>query len=206
MSELLPRPQVWSDFDGTAVELTGAINPRNWLKYPLDLMHGYPDFLRGVQDEGVEVAGIVSRRPELRRWVTNRSIKVLGLDEFFWHPDQINLVGSERKKGQFVVEKSQLAPVGMLEDKPHKIGAVLLKELIKNPEEQSVVLGVPPNIEAYESVGRLVKEAETAGAKIIRNSDGTINIAGESFRLGVVLLQHYSKDAGKDFAQRVLSS
>src|SRR5690242_14183199 len=93
------RPaELWSDFDGTAVELVSPFNPRNWRKYPMEMIPGYREFLQTAKDEGLEIAGVVSRRHELRRGVTERAIADLGLDEFFHHPSQVVLAGSHVKK------------------------------------------------------------------------------------------------------------
>ncbi|HEX5797683.1 MAG TPA: hypothetical protein VFX86_04830 [Candidatus Saccharimonadales bacterium] len=212
MSELPPR--LWSDFDGTAIGLAKNYDPRNWVKYWLPAIEGYADFLKGVQSTGVEIAGVVSRRPAVRRWVTQRSIKELGFAEFFTNPDQVVLKGGEREKGRFVAEESHEGPVGMLEDKPHKLGVELLgalREASEHPRvsHHPILLGVVSHgqSQAYmrglaESVGRnhpdLSVDVSTPG-----KSSGDFTVTSEGFAVHVTQLEPYTEAAGQDFGQRL---
>ena len=112
--------ELWSDFDGTAVGLKGKTDPRNWTKYPLPLKQGYANFLNGVHTSGVDIAGIVSRRPDIwpRRFVTHRSIAKLGLENYF-NDTNVILAGSEFLKAQHVVARASNKQVGIIDDKPH---------------------------------------------------------------------------------------
>src|SRR5262245_18175853 len=129
MSEVAAK--VWSDLDGTAVALARGVDPRRMTKYPLLPIRAYAGFLSDVVSTGVELAVVVTRRPNLRvrRWATTRSIANLGYSEFFPRPDQIVHTGGEKAKGEFLAQESRSAAIGMLEDKPHKLGEVLLGAL-----------------------------------------------------------------------------
>jgi len=216
------RPKLWSDFDGTAVALAKKTDPRNWSKYPLKGLVGYADFLRGVQSTGVEIAGVVSRRPDIfiRRMATARSITKLGLGELFTNAGQIVHKGSEEAKGRFVAEQSRETTVGMLEDKPHKLGAVLLgmlDEPVKHPEatHHPIILGVVSHSRSQEYIERLAEQAKvrTSGDLYVTefaNGVGTatttgITLEAETLTLRVVPLQPYSQEAGQSFGQMLTS-
>lgn len=217
MSELAPR--LWSDFDGTAVGIVSKSNPRNWSKYPLPAIEGYADFLRGVQSTGVEIAGVVSRRPDIfiRRMATARSITKLGFSEFFTHPDQIVHKGSEEAKGRFVAEQSRETAVGMLEDKPHKLGAVMLgalSEQVQHPEltHKSILLGVVNHSRSQEYIERLAVAANAlTGDDISVSETGPttavgLSVEADGFSMNVVQLPIFSQFAGRDFGQQLLAT
>lgn len=219
MSEVVPR--LWSDFDGTAVAIVRKTNPRNWSKYPLLGVDGYADFLRGVQSAGVDVAGVVSRRPDIlvRRMATARSITKLGYAEFFTIPEQIVHKGSEEAKGKFVAEQSCLATIGMLEDKPHKLGSVLLEALTgpmlpTQVPHHPIVLGVVAHDSSQKYIERLAEMVETTkNGGLVVNETGPspmapigLSIRGESVLLDVVQLEPYSKNAGAEFGHRLLEA
>lgn len=217
MSEQAPR--LWSDFDGTAVGIVGKTNPRNWSKYPLPAIEGYADFLRGVQATGVEIAGVVSRRPDIfvRRMATARSIRKLGFSEFFTRPDQIVHQGSEEAKGRFVAEQSRATAVGMLEDKPHKLGAVLLgalSEHVQHPEvpNNPILLGVVKHGKSQEYIERLATAANALTSNDITVSEtGPITSVGlsveaDGFSMNVVQLPTFSQFTGRDFGQQLLAT
>src|SRR5690606_11352284 len=120
-------PELWCDFDGTLVTTRSKIDPRNWTKYPMDGVPEAAYFLGGVLGEGVDVAGIVSRRSaHFRSSVTRWALRDTGLDRYFTDPGNIVLAGSEENKGRFLVKRSRERTVGMLEDKPHHLGRVIL--------------------------------------------------------------------------------
>lgn len=214
MSELVPR--LWSDFDGTAVGIARKVDPRNWSKYPLPATKGYTDFLRGVQATGVEIAGVVSRRPAMlaRQMATARSITKLGFSEFFTQPNQIVHTGSEEAKGQFVAEQSCISAIGMLEDKPHKLGGALLGAVSKftQPSRHPILLGVVSHEHSQEYIERL---AATTNA-LLRN-DVQVKETGPAaahgllietngFSMNVVQLPPFSHTAGQDFGQQLLDT
>ncbi len=219
MSEQTPR--LWSDFDGTAVVIARKSDPRNWSKYPLRGLAGYSDFLKGVQSTGVEIAGVVSRRPDIfiRRMATARSITKLGFANFFSRSEQIVHKGSEAAKGRFIAEQSRQTTVGMLEDKPHKLGAILLGALtepLQHPEatHHPIVLGVVSHGRSQEYIERLVEQAKarTTGDLFVTefaSGVGPAAIIGfrleaEALTLHVTPLQPYSEDAGAAFGHKLL--
>lgn len=214
---ITPNPRLWSDFDGTAVGLVGKADPRNWSKYPLPGIEGYAEFLTGVRASGVEVAGVVSRRPDilLRRMATARSITKLGFGEFFTRPEQIVLAGSEEAKGMFVVEQSRDTTTGMLEDNPHKLGAVLLDAMTRPTDDTApshpIVLGVVSHGRSVEYAEKLYYQALGAASGM---DELEVKTAGESdrfsvlntrsmTRLLVVPLEPYSRQAGEAFGNIV---
>lgn len=216
MTELQPR--LWSDFDGTAVGLVSKTNPCNWSKYPLSGIEGYADFLKGVASTGVEMAGVVTRRPDIfiRRMATARSITKLGFGEFF--PAVVHK-GSEEAKGRFVAEQSRETTIGMLEDKPHKLGAVLLgagalSETIQHPEapHHPIVLGVVKHGQSQEYVERLAAQANamaSGGLTVTETGPITaigLSIQSEQLSLEVVQLQPYSQYAGEAFGRTILNA
>ncbi len=205
-----PTPELWSDFDGTAVALVRKTNPRNWIKYPLPALTGYLDFLKGVQSTGIEIGGIVSRRPDIypRRWATMRSIARLGMASYFGK--QVVLTGSETAKGQFVVERSRQTTVGIIEDKPHRLIEVLLS-MLSEPEQplNSILLGIVSHARSQEYLERSLEiaEARTSGVLSVNQfADGSIPASTTSFSLKadaidlhVVPLGSYSESAGREF-------
>lgn len=213
MSEQTPK--LWSDFDGTAVAVVRKINPRNWSKYPLPSIAGYSDFLRGVRASGVEIAGVVSRRPDIlaRRMATSRSITKLGFSEFFGKRDQIVHAGSDSAKGRFVARQSEASAIGMLEDKPHHLGSIIIGALIEpsSPDisHHPILLGVVNHRRSQEHI-------EVLHDMTTKNLKGDINISqtGESglwgleitcarFLLDVVQLAPYTNQSGEEFGNRL---
>lgn len=211
------NPVLLSDFDGTAVETAGPLDPRNWLKYPLPGVSGYADFLEGVQDEGVEIGGIVSRRPDIwpRRLVTARSISKLGLEQFFPGDEQVALTGDEAPKGALVVAEAQKGrPVGMIDDKPHSIGPSLIAALRETPldtEIPEITLGVVNHGRSEEYMMRFIKSmrgrySQTGVSVTERVNDHSFALRGADYRfqLNVFRLPNYSHESGQAFAQRLL--
>jgi hypothetical protein len=159
-------PELWSDFDGTAVELAKKHQPRNWRKYPLQMIDGYDEFLEGVSDGGIKLSGIVSRRPNIkqRRRVTMRSIEENGLDRFF-PEENVVLTGSEQSKAEFILKQAECGVVVLADDKPHKIGSEILKILqsgVRGAEGGSgrtLILGVAGEEFAHRNSTRLMAYA-----------------------------------------------
>lgn len=207
MADSIPTPELWSDFDGTGVEKLSKTHPFNWTKYPLKGIVGYPEFLLGVQDQGVEVAGIVSRRGSFRRGVTTRSISRLKLNEHFDEVDRVVLAGSEEAKGRFVVGRSHERAVGMIEDQPHKLGPVMVGALTELSTEadvahHSILLGVVKHAKTDEYIDRFLTGLETTfpevGVKQIEDGDDYI-IGDHNFSLVVTPLDEYSRQEGRYF-------
>lgn len=215
--EVLP-PVLWSDFDGTAVETVSKLNPRNWAKYPLDGIPGYEEFLEGAQGAGVEIGGIVSRRPDIlpRRFVTSRSIANLGLQRFFPDLHHRVLTGDEARKGIFVVGEAQKnRPIGIIDDKPHHVGPALLAAMIETPLDvpiSPVILGVVNHDQSEEHMMRFIEDADNRRGEAQlhvteRLNDHSFALRAWDFRfcLDVVRLPHYGDSAGEAFAERLLS-
>jgi hypothetical protein len=213
--------ELWSDFDGTAVEIVRKTDPRNWSKYPLPGLAGYNDFLGGVRSTGVPVAGVISRRPNIliRRMATARSITKLGFAELPNRPGQIVHTGSEEKKGQFIAERSREAVIGMLEDRPHRLGAILLgamAEPMRHPKvhHHSILVGVVAHPRSQEYIDRLLELAEPlAGVgldtrEFVDQSElgatTGFSFQTESLGLQVVPLHPYSRQAGEVFGNKLL--
>jgi hypothetical protein len=207
MSENVPK--LWSDFDGTAVKKYSARNPRNWSKYPLPGIDGYSDFLQGVKNTGVEFGGVVTIRKELvRSGATNRSIKKLGYRSLIG-PDSVVYAGNETNKGKFVAEKSIETTVGMIDDKPHKLGKFILGALIdsvQQPETQHnpIVLGVVAHEKSLEYIDRLAGYITELPSGIITLEEQTNTgfiVKADRFSLQVTPLQPYTEQAGEAFGQ-----
>jgi len=209
------KPELWSDFDGTAVEIVSKFNPRNWSKYPLAGIPGYEEFLHGVLNEDVRIAGIISRRPNIapRRYVTARSVGKLGLDrQLFIHPSQIVLTGSEEGKARHVVERSRDVRVGIIDDKPHRIGLALLDALLQevpptSEDGQLIALGVVSHGKSEDYTGRLMEAVGESDRDVTLSSNGDyptfVGPSSNRFRLSVVQLDPYSVEAGNQFAHQI---
>lgn len=222
------KPRIWSDFDGTAVAKAYLLDPRNLTKYPLPEMEGYADFLRGAQlkddidgaQDRIEIAGIVTKRPDIfiRRMVTARSVAKLGLKEFFPDHSQLIHTGHERLKATHLIHESETARIGMIEDRPQKLGAEILKIMAAqstNEEvERLIVLGVVSGDKSAAYNDTLVNNAKSlyGDAEIsefdYRADDNLMNI-GHRIRFGksvleVVPLAQYSQSSGAHFSRHLL--
>jgi hypothetical protein len=217
-----PKPKIWSDFDGTAVTTTYRLDPRNWLKYPLHGMDGYADFLDGARlTEGeenlVEIAGVVTRRPDIlvRRFVTARSVDMLELRKYFPNNSQLVHTGSEQKKAQFIFDQSAEAPIGMLEDRPHKLGNKLLEifasqQNIDDAPERRILIGVVDHEKSQAHIAELIQTArQIAGSDAVEEFEYKANKelanTGYQIKIGdatlkVVQLAPYSRSSGEHFA------
>jgi hypothetical protein len=215
MSELAPA--LWSDFDGTAVEKLNPKNPRHWprniAKYPLAGIEGYADFLKGAQASGVEIGGVVSRRPNIfvRRLATVHSIRKLGLVDYFPRGEHLALEGSEEAKAKFVARQSRQRVIGVLEDNPQKLGVEIMKVLGDNDDvpavpPHSILLGVVHHPKSQKCMGELADKAGPAATDLasqLQPADG-FTIRTGSLNMHVVKLQPYSQIAGEDFGQQLV--
>lgn len=215
-------PEFWSDFDGTAVKVVPKYDPRNWTKYPLPKLPGYEQFLAGVRRGAVEVGGVVSRRPNIgvRRLVTARSIAVHGLYDYFPSRNQVRLTGSEAAKAAYVAALARQRVIGLAEDKPHKVGPLILSELVKALEFEEpsqfnprVAIGVVNHPRSGEYIDRTMDavgdNAQEAGLHVFqRSGDGAVSVIGpdDRFRLDVVQLAPYSEATGRNFASYLYDS
>lgn len=215
-------PEVWSDIDGTALEKLSAKNPRHWyrngLKRNLAGMQGYSDFLRGVQSEGVVVAGLVSKRYEwMRRRTTARSVSQVGLTGFFGEGNgRVILAGGEKAKGRFVGERSRGRMIGMLEDRPHKFvkGLIHYATSVRNgddtPQHHPILVGVVDGDGSRESVETLRNYVEYSMQEDVhvRDEIGTnsgLVVYADPLTIHVTQLGQYSQASGEEFAQRLHS-
>lgn len=213
MSQAKQSPRLWSDFDGTAVEKLFLVHPRNGIKYPLKGIPGYADFLKGARDSDVEIGGVLSARPNgrSRRWATARSMSSLGLGNLFAPPAQVILAGSDQAKGLHLVAESRTTTVGMLEDRPHRVGPVLFNALMTDASapktaHHPIVIGVVEHARSDEYIERLMQQAQQLGERVvIAESAASIHITSESAQIGLVALPAYSMQAGQDFAARLLT-
>lgn len=197
--------ELWSDFDGTAVGIKGKTDPRNWAKYPLPILPGYTNFLDGVRSSGVDIAGVVSRRPDIypRRYVTQRSITRLGLQGYFGDGEVI-LAGSERQKAQHVVDRVGEARVGLIDDKPHRVGVELVHALSETAITGSLTLGVVKHDKSIGYVQRLREVVDGIdGVEVDTALDGRFDIAVGDATLRVVEMMPYSVEAGQHFAEKI---
>jgi hypothetical protein len=209
--------------DGTVVQTAAKTELRNWLKYPLPVMNGIGDFLDGAEDGGLEIAGIVSRRPDIaqRRNATLRSIREFGLRKL---EEEVvltgGLVGGERDKGRFVAEQSRKGKVAMIDDKPHRVVPAIFRGMIEIAEASAqgnhsssfiytcpplhVVLGVVDHANTEEYLDRLVDDIELQGWLGRTVDDREISYSYATLvTLDVVKLQPYSNEAGLAFAETV---
>lgn len=207
-----PRtPILFSDFDGTAVETVGKLNPRNLTKYPLRPIDGWYDFMCGALYCGVDLGGVVSRRPNIwpRRFVTDKTMSEIG-GYIIFEPSQVVLAGSESAKAGVLVRHADARLVGMIDDKPHRIGIEILKcgavekgaPASANPAH--VVLGVVDTAKADQYIERTLVKSDKLGYEVQEGvvvGDAEIAvITNEQTRLDVVQLRPYSYESGIGFA------
>lgn len=201
----VPRPRVYTDFDGTAIDIVGKHDWRNWLKTGIPLLPGYTDFLQGVHDGGVEISGVISRRGEMRRGTTMRAITTLGLSEHFGDPAKVILAGSERAKGQYLADQSRTSPVGMLEDKPHKLVPIVVGALMTSESQQPhypITIGAVAGPRAPERIDQITPAIRFLGAATASTPDG-LKISHGAMAVNVVPLPGYSYESGQAFAQEL---
>lgn len=166
--------------------------------------------LDGIISENVRIAGILSRRPNIwpRRMATERSIAKLGLSGYFDEASQIRLTGSETAKGQALVDESEYGPVGMLEDKPHRLVPVIIDALDQTSSDSgnhAVTLGVVPHSRADEYLARMIEATKEMGAEFTEEAPNVFRLYHDP-RLTVVTMNAYDETEGKRFAQLIRSS
>lgn len=203
------EPRLLSDFDGTAVETVGRLNPRNWLKYPLPMKKGYLDFLDGVQSAGVEVKGIVSCRPDIamRRIATYRSIAKLGMGCYFDENDVIHATREVIKAGVIVANGLE-GPTGTIDDRPHKIGMALLHVMDKMPdtEDSLITLGVVSGKYSDDYVDIFLERVSLQEDWAISlGKEDTYVVSKGSYSISLTKLKGYSQEEGRIFGERIKS-
>jgi hypothetical protein len=133
----------------------------------------------------------------------------LGLLDFV-DKSQLVLAGSENAKAKRIADESTGSTVGVLADRPDKLGTTIVDSLINLEEpgteaRHSIVMGVADHPEANDSTRRLVELTAPFDDRLdISGScyNGVV-IEGSGFLLNVVQLQPYSEYAGQEFADRV---
>lgn len=203
------EPVLWSDFDGTAVEVVRKTNPRNWSKYPLEMVEGYHDFLNGFTYHGGRIGGVVSRRPDIaiRRAATRRSIADHGLQRYFDDSSQIVHTGSEIIKAAHVLNEATKAPVGLIDDKPHRVGSSIVSLLSAEGGhnlDSPIILGAVHNDRQDEYVDKFLTFSEsvpdvTVEEQLSRRHKISVN---DSYFF-LYTLRPYSYATGRDFASGI---
>ncbi len=211
--------ELWSDFDGTAVATYKYNIWKKVTKLGLPLIDGYKDFLDGVKLEGVDVAGVVTRRPDIliRRYATQKSIAEHGLAEYFSQDNPVIYAGSETKKAQHMIDRSSEVKFGLIDDRPQRVGREILDILASEVERDNnskrfIALGGVDGENSAEGFRELVdyaeelaKDSQDMSVKEFdyKASDKLTN-AGYEIKIGrttldVVRLANYSTDSGRAF-------
>jgi hypothetical protein len=200
-----PIPEVWSDMDGTMFVHRRMCHPYNWSKWPIKPLEGYADFIRGVHDSPAPIAGAISRRPRIRRKVTELTIEALGLADLFDKSNTI-LAGSENNKADFLVDRSREKPLGIVDDKPHKLGMAMVRSArhMVDVPHYPIVLGVVAHDRALARMNQLAEEANAVEYARVREYAQCFRIEAVELDLRVMLLPEYSYDGGRGFGQFVL--
>lgn len=218
-------PQLCIDWDGTAV--TG-LDPREGIKLPMQIMPGFPDFMKGVSKQPaeddpelqVEIAEVLTMRPKIFLPFTMFEVKRYGLSEYFPNRDQLVHVPSEKGKARLLVIKSESAKkVGMLDNRPHCLAPPILdtlstKRSMEMTDERLILLGVveheksPKRIRRFLDWTRKNYEGLTVGEFDYRtdeNADGVgYRIKVGHAALDIVQLGHYCEEEGDNFRQRLV--
>jgi hypothetical protein len=217
------NPILISDFDGTLVHVAGNFFQKA-LKYPLNARIGAHRFLEGVAATDTEIGPIISRRPHLgRSFVTRRTLMDTGLSRWFPEKEDVILAGSinpfragasEQFKAEAMIEHAKRQAVGIIDDKPDKIGLEII-QLLRDAEEgvEPIVLGAVKTPDSYDRVRNLMNLVvdSVPGVKqdYLSSDDGLGGIelsrikGSVSFMLAVVELPDMSFDAGVLFGNRL---
>jgi hypothetical protein len=219
-------PQLCIDWDGTAV--TG-LDPRERIKLPMEIMPGFPDFIKAVSKQPVEgepqveIAEVFTMRPRIFLPFTMSEIKKYGLSEYFQGRDQLVHVPSEKGRAGFLVAKSEsVKKVGMLDNRPHCLAPPILdafstKRSMEMTDERSILLGVVKHEEKSQARIRKFLDwtRKNYGNLTIGEFDyGTDeNADGVGYRikvghatLDIVQLGQYCEEEGDRFRQRFVQS
>lgn len=214
------NPEAVFDFDGTLVHL--AENPlQNMLKYPMYSQSNVHAFIRGIEQTGTKIGPIISRRPRYgRTFVTNRAIADLGLSGWFGNDAGKILAGSisptrfrksEGLKAAAIIARADERVVGVVEDKPQKLGKELLTELTYAGRTlEPIVLGAVDCPDTTSRIDELVSYAQKlSGVEVeeLHATDGNVMDGfeisrlreGAHFVMKVVALAPFSLESGKTF-------
>lgn len=164
------------------------------------------DFIRGVHDSPAPVAGAISRRPRIRRKVTDLTIEGMGLADIFGDKSKVILAGSEEAKADFLVDRSRDKPLGMADDKPHKLGMAMVRSArhMAQTPHYPIVLGVVPHDKAFVRMHQLAAEADAVDYARVSECGRGFRIEAAELDLRVALLPPYSYQTGIDFGNVVL--
>lgn len=217
-------PEALFDFDGSLVHLANRnISLQNALKYPMYARIESDRFIQGVASTGVEIGPIVSRRPRIgRTFVTRRTLTDTGLSRWFPAQDDVILAGSihpgkfrqsEERKAGVVIDHNVDRVVGMIDDKPDKLGKLLLEGLLENDcTNKPLVLGVVPTPQSSQRTDALLTQAEVSGWKVTEQQKNQDEMAGYNLQFGssgiqllvkVVQLEPFSYETGVEFGQQL---
>ena len=219
-----PRGIVYSDFDGTAVQLPQDLTER-MTKHGLEPQPGFKAFLAGMADSGVDFGGFISKRPAwLRKRATQKSItNELGMDPLTRRTlagEGIQWWKHEGQKARVLLDKvhgSGNKRVGFIDDKPHRIGhelmMLMIDELHGHPETAQpvhITLGVVASERALEYMERFAlvhdHSREVADVDGRFRTTGVVRLPGRESTLSIVGLQPYTFAEGQWFAQEILGT
>ncbi len=203
-------PEVLFDLDGTLANLPTSVFGK-MTKAGLTSVLGGPRFIRGLESTGVEIGPIASRRPELRRGVTERFVTRAGLSQWFGNVEDVQLCGnlsprnfgqSERDKARVVHAHAYDRAVGMIEDKPNKLGAELLDLLATLAAPKPILLGaVGPDAERRTIA--LINSSVAKQFDITPTQEGALFEMGQA-TLEVVAIPKMDYYSGQNFGEHLL--
>lgn len=217
-------PEVLFDFDGSLVHLAKrSVSLQNALKYPMYARIESDRFIKGLASTGVEVGPIVSRRPRIgRKFVTRKALSDTGLLRWFPDRDDVVLAGSvhpgrfrqsEERKAEIVLAHNESRVVGMIDDKPDKLGKLLLDGLLENDQtNEPLILGVVPTPHSERRTSALLTYAETHGWGITEQQQNQDEMTGYELQYGhsgiqllvkVVQLDPFNYERGADFGRQL---
>lgn len=214
MAEVLRSPLVFSDIDGTAFKRLGL----PWLSNPLvrgeppnTNTSAYADFLQGMIQEGAEIGGLVSRRPDICRRMTDYAIRREDLERFF-PEDRVHLMRSLAGKAGLILSLAQQQPerrTAMLENRPDGLGPAVLSLAMKQPTPRGgdVTIGVVDGPGQRKYMKRCHAYLGAMGGVTILNDKGPEIVCvpdntdpGSPLRVTITPLGPYSLGAGAQFA------
>lgn len=196
-------PEVLFDLDGTLIHLAERpYGVQNALKYPMYAKPEAHRFIQGIASTGTDIGPIISRRPRFgRTMLTRRTMRDTGLSRWFSAKSDIQLAGSihpakfkqsEELKAQRVLEHSKRRVVGMVEDKPDKLGRLLLNGLVKRrATNEPLIIGVAPSDRAPARTDQLIDFAMTNGWSVSEHAETPYQMPGYEIthsRSGIDLL------------------
>ena len=210
--ESLP-PALWSDFDGTAVKKYAIGHPFNASKYPLPIMPGYVDFLDGFSDGGGIVRGVLTRRGNIRRPATMRSLQKLGLESrLMAFPGNVIHFNSDRGKAAHVLNDADhgtpRSSVSLIEDKPDVVGMEMI-DLLKTDEagwinEAFVTIGAVNTVSQAKRIDNFESQANHVdGVTVNRVDESTLAVTVGSSVVYTTALRPYTFEEGQNFATLV---